>query len=202
MKKMILMAAMFFTVVAPAVAHERVEEEWSWENRPSSVTITIGAPSMTTIVLANMSRRWSDRRSPSYYGAYSIRYDYNILRWLAVGGSLSYDGWERIDIETVRNEKAGTITTSQARYAGHRASVLMGVRFTYINREHVQLYSGLALGMSMYWEYDNSYWDHPMQVAGSVVPVGVHVGSQKVYGMAEVSVGTESMMSIGIGFHL
>ena len=41
-----------------------------------------------------------------------------------------------------------------------------------------------------------------MMVAGALIPIGIHVGAKNVYALAELGLGTEALLSIGIGFKL
>lgn len=163
------------------------EPEYNWAAKPSSLNITMGVPSMAM---------WIDMLGThaNYTGSYSIRYDYNLLRWLAIGGRLSYEGSNYSD--------------GSSKYVNHRAAVQMEVLFTYLNREHVQLYSGLCMGMSYFWETENKTLvnsglgaSNYFPLVFSAIPIGVHVGSDRVYALAELSLGYEAMMSLGIGVH-
>jgi len=185
-------------------------KQWEWSDRPNSVSVTVGAPSVASMATAlDDYLSLSGSRSQLYYGSYSLRYSYNVLRWLAVGAHASYDGWSCSGDRAFYDYDNNVTSSQNVSYTGHRASLLMDITFTYINRPHVQLYSGLGMGMQYYWrarpDEDNLAKvnkQQMMHVAASIVPIGLHVGNERVYGMAEVSIGTDALMAIGIGFHL
>lgn len=168
---------------------------WKWSDKPSSLYITVGAPSTYTLVESAEYAR--QHRGMNYYGAYSINYDYNILKWLAVGVKASYEGWQyKGQIENVDN------IMQDAYRVSHRASALLNIRFTYINREHVQLYSGVGMGIAYYFKTEDSEKYNYLGFAGSVIPIGIHLGAKNAYALAELGLGTEALMSIGVGFKL
>jgi len=119
-----------------------------------------------------------------------------------VGGRISYDGWACNGYNT-NNSANHHITT-------HCISGLMCINFTYVNKKNVQVYSGTGLGMRYRITKEN---DTPVDgeetidrifhstVSGFITPIGVHVGNDRVFGLAEVSLGTEAIISVGIGGH-
>lgn len=166
-------------------------QPWTWAEKAGSLTFSIGAPSVYTLIdsydLAH------EHRGMSYMGSYSICYDYNILRWLAVGVRGSYEGWTF----------NGKLNSDENIYQNcHRASVLMTIRFTYINRENVQLYSGVGIGPSYLFRKEDGENYNYLAFAGYVTPIGIHVGAKNVYALAELGLGTEALMSVGVGFKL
>lgn len=174
---------------------EAQEFAWNWTDKPGSLYISVGAPS--TLTLAESAKYARQHRGMNYYGAYSINYDYNILKWLAVGAKLSYEGWQfKGQFEADNNILQDAFRIS------HRTSALLNIRFTYINREHVQLYSAVGLGMSYIFKTEDSEKYNYLGFAGSVTPIGVHLGAKNIYALAEIGLGTEALMSIGMGFKL
>lgn len=195
MKKYLLLL-MLCIVVAASYAQS---QPWNWSDKPGSVSITIGAPSAYTLIDSyNLSRA---HRGMSYFGSYSINYDYNVLKWLAVGARGSYEGWQFYGPYNGMIG-GGSASGENVLMNCHRASVLMNVRFTYINRENVQLYSGIGLGLSYLFRNENGDQYNYLGFAGSLIPIGIHVGAKNVYGLAELSLGTEALMSIGLGVKL
>ena len=104
------------------------------------------------------------------------------MRWLRIGAIANYEYW------------MGDIKT-------HDAAVLAKVDFTYINKEHLRLYSGVGLGVGVHIE---KYADGT--VAGRYIPavigtpIGLQAGSPKVYALVETNVGSASFLRVGIGF--
>lgn len=193
MKRFILSLCCFVALAATALAQEltsEVNNEWSWQDRPSSVTVNLGARSFWNMVEAGS---YQDRS----FGYYAVRYDYNVLKWLAVGGSLSYEGL-KYTRHSYYSDPATTVD-----YTHHTASLMMELLFTYINREHVQLYSGVAMGLMYEWDgqVGQKAEFQPMLPGWSIIPIGVRAGGKRVYALAEVTLGTQALMNLGVGFH-
>ena len=191
MKKMVSMV-LFCLVVGVSYAQT---EPWRWSDKPGSLSITIGSPSTYSLVESNNLAQL--HQGLSYFGSYTINYDYNILRWLSVGARGSYEGWQ-FKGNLLSDEGSAVYSFQNC----HRASVLLDVRFTYINREKVQLYSGVGLGISYLFKRVEGEKFNYMMVAGALIPIGIHVGAKNVYALAELGLGTEALLSIGIGFKL
>lgn len=158
------------------VATTVAQSEWKWSDNPSSVSVNLGAPSLWGMIEGTSSSQ--------SFGSYAIRYDYNVLKWLSVGGHLSYEGMQH------RVSHAQT----------HLANLLLNLHFTYINREHVQLYSGVALGMMYQVQKPvNQAATLGILPGWGVTPIGVRLGGKHVFATAEATIGTTPMMSIGVG---
>lgn len=177
---------------------------YNWSDRPHSIYISAGAPSVVsmgyaTSAVSNLHFKSDSEANVLYFGGYSLRYNYNVLKWMQVGGRLSYDGW-------LVNGQNPSDPADRKDIYGHRFSWLMGVNFTYVNREHVQVYSGVGLGMGLRIQKNIQAGVAPdllrrSTLAYNVTPIGVHVGGPRVYALAEVSIGTESLICAGIGAH-
>ena len=96
---------------------------------------------------------------------------------------------------------------------GHALSLVASAQFTYLNREHVQLYSGLDAGVGTYIsdvKYLPGYADsdgntHPVNAtwlpAFNITPIGVAFGSWRVFGYVETNIGYEAFAKVGLGVH-
>lgn len=181
MKKLVVSLVCLLMACFSMKAQESVKPEWNWSDRPSAVSVTFGAQSFWGML----------EHGSGSMGAYSIRYDYNVLKWLAVGGRISYEG--------VRDARYNYSSGETIPGYTHYFSPMMNLLFTYINREHVQLYSGVGMGLHYTLSKYGTKSDFEMLPSWAVIPIGVRVGGEHVFGLAEVTLGTEAMMSLGIG---
>lgn len=174
---------------APAPVQAIVIEE-EWMARRQSVSISVGLPSIYATGFGRHSWDFyipaagasSSPRSEIFCGAWAVDYGYNLLRWLRLGAGVTYECW------------AGKAQT-------HDMSLTARVDFTYINREHVVLYSGLSAGIGMHLEhYTNGDIEGMYLPAVNVTPIGLNFGSRKVYGLVETNIGSASVLRVGIGF--
>lgn len=131
-------------------------------------------------------------KSPTYTaGAWTAAYGYNFKKWLYVGGAVSWYGefsavYSNVDNSKIRKDSYSLV------------SVMPTVRFTWLNRKWVRMYSAAGLGVSIETErhdmrYRNAY------VGGKLTPVGIMVG-RSLYGFAELSIGTQGLAIAGIGY--
>lgn len=181
--------------VAPEATDQNEEEEeadlYDWRTHRHSVAFTWGAPSMFdgSLVLIEWIVTLGQEDHTHYAGPFSVEYGYNALRWLRVGGRLSYEyaycrGYEPV-------------------YHVFRASGRLD--FTYINKEHVRLYSGFEIGAGMSYNHyptiNEKDFVKPLLVLG-MCPIGVEAGGKRVFFKAEFNLGSTEFFRTGIGVRL
>lgn len=177
--------------------------DYDWRERRSSLSFTAGTPSLlsgtTGIIMAIVEAFDDPDAHIRIYGSYGVHYGYNVLSWLRVGGSLSCTGFSE------------TRQYSQRTYVDRTNEFIMmaKVDFTYLNRRHVRIYSGIGAGMDVMWfsSYINGQLqpedeDHKRVTplpAFTVTPIGIEAGGKRVYGLAEINVGTIDLLRAGVG---
>lgn len=177
---------------------------YNWQDHRHSLSVSVGSPSLvagTTGIITAIFDQFNHTAESKMklFGSYGLHYGYNALSWLRVGGSFVYSGWKKTE-------------TGEGNYyhteAFHEFSFLARVDFTYLNREHVRLYSGVGFGgilnMTDTYGYvsdfapdtDRSYFPN---MAWSITPLGIEAGGKYVYGLAEINIGTTDLLRAGIG---
>ncbi len=172
---------------APVPTHKG----YDWREHRQSVSISVGLPSIYSTAFG--SHAWNfyipapgstgtARRSEIFTGAWAIDYGYNVLRWLRLGASANYECW-------TGNDRT------------HDISLTARVDFTYINREHVRLYSGIAVGLGMHIAHYASGAVEGIYIpAANLTPIGLNFGNERVFGLVETNIGSASVLRVGIGF--
>jgi len=133
-------------------------------------------------------------------GALSVAYRYRVAKWLWVGGTVGYVGFHTAYIDRLTHEKAGTDHTDLV-------MVMPSVRFSWLNKKYVTLYSGLSAGyaISIVKSFNDLDGGASLTLrhhfAGQLTAVGVHVGT-KWYGFTEVGFGLQGIVSAGFGCHI
>ena len=125
------------------------------------------------------------RRTPQrYWGGYSVSYAYRFRRWFEFGGTVTYcvASQYRRDLET------GKIVESMNR---HAVSIMPTCRFSYLNREKVQLYSAISGGVVIGSGLTFPWLDATL--------FGCSFG-KKVFGFAELGAGVGGWGRVGIGY--
>ncbi len=127
----------------------------------------------------------------------SVGYKYRFAKWFWFGGTISYTGFYQNYFDRVTGTKFSTDKT-------HVICIMPSVRFSWLNKKYVTLYSGLSLGYGMDIEQYNTsttrstYIEHG--VAFHLTAIGVHVG-KKWYGFAELGVGMLGVFQAGFGYN-
>jgi hypothetical protein len=181
------------TIVVPS-NDQPAQNVYNWADYRHNFSFSVGLPGLYSTAMGKHSWDFYINRSTTttpggtvprselFCGAWAIDYGYQIMRWLRIGAIANYEYW------------MGDIKT-------HDAAVLAKVDFTYINKEHLRLYSGVGLGVGVHIE---KYADGT--VAGRYIPavigtpIGLQAGSPKVYALVETNVGSASFLRVGIGF--
>lgn len=128
---------------------------------------------------------------------FSFSYHYRLRKWLWIGATQTFsDVYQNIlspegDLETRTND--------------YGISTILDMRFSYLNRKHLTLYSGLGLGLMLKgfdsW-YDGQY--HPSWVnltsVYQLTAFGVKAGSGHWFGNLELGCGYKGFISGGISY--
>lgn len=192
--------------ISESPAFETSVPEWDWREHRHSLSISIGSPSFVTGMTGFFTALFSKTDSSKdtnvrVFGSYGVHYGYNALRWLRVGGSIFYSGWQLDETSGSRYQHKQTF---------HELALIGRLDFTYLNRKHVRLYSGLGLGAELI--VDDDYSRHTSvnppseqnrtcfpSAAFYVTPIGIEAGGKHVYGLAEINIGTTDMLRAGLG---
>ena len=126
------------------------------------------------------------------YGHYGIHYYYQVKPWCQVGIKTAVEGAKN----TRFSDTLHTSVSSIDRYL--LVSVMPSVRFTYLNRPWVRLYSGVDLGLGIFGTEGNDSSSGDFLFAFNVTAFGVNVG-KKFFGQFELNAGFDSFVKVGIG---
>ena len=118
----------------------------------------------------------------------SFEYSYYTNKWLSVGGKASFTAL----YSDVRN-----IATDERLYKNNSyvASAILTLRFDYLRREYVQMYSTIGLGLSARFKYDDGILS-PMY---DFTLVGISIG-KGFYGFGEIGGGICGLFRGGFGY--
>ncbi|MDE5706924.1 MAG: hypothetical protein K2H69_01945 [Alistipes sp.] len=166
----------FSAGIAPA----RIGNYW-WENE--SFDLSVGQQFDRTKYYRG------DTRST---GAYALSYAYRFRRWFALSVGCSYSG-EQFD------RYSNLTGRSVRRYRLHRFSLIPAVRFTWLDRPWVRLYSSAGIGLQLIGG-DRSLWGQSTdQAALHFIPLGLAVG-RSLFGFAEFGYSSQGCIAFGIGY--
>ena len=123
--------------------------------------------------------------------ALSATYHYRLLKWLSVGGYISYSA--------AFSEGKNIITGKNFAYQDHFLAIAPSIRFSFLNRKYVSLYAGLAVGITYQFSTDNDNAGVNYQILGQATAFGISVG-KKWFGFTEVGFGNKGIVTAGFGY--
>ncbi len=131
---------------------------------------------------------------------FSFNYHYRLTKWLWAGAMVNYAYYKDhtdygYDFYDSRNQ--------------HCITLMPELRFSYLNRPHVTLYSAVAAGATLFfgWEYHSKpyavfYWEKSKKVYPTfqLTAFGIRAGGEHLFGTFELGAGIKGFVSAGIGY--
>lgn len=131
-----------------------------------------------------------DEKSP---GAFSLSYMYGLKKWLWLGAYTTYTPFFQ-NVYDFSHQKIGT------NYA-QRISVIPMIRFIYVNKEYLNLYSAFGIGFSfgLYNNVDKGITNYSSYPVIQLTGIGISVGKQ-LRGFAELGCGPRGVFHCGVQY--
>ena len=147
------------------------------------------------------ARYWLNQ---SYYFNVSASYMYRPIKWLWVGGSfVNYFG-ERLEYNTREYDNNGNFTDHQKSKPMYSAAIAPEIRFSYLNRKSVILYSAVSGGVVIEDGYDNVYAKYPYFQGfwhATFIGVNCYLGERdKVFVGCELGFGCKNLAQVHFGY--
>ena len=128
---------------------------------------------------------------------FSFNYHYRAAKWLWVGGLTTVAGLHNTWHDRFTDEVTGH--GSEVHIA-----LMPDLRFSYLNRKHVTLYSGFGLGLNMLFMKDPHLYGENTQsyfgLAYQLTAFGVKAGAKHWFGNLELGYGDKGIISAGFGY--
>lgn len=204
MKRLLLLAMLLLSpalVLAAEPAAAPLPKPKIPFQKQHEVRLSAGAwPTITDIsqpYFINNIDRTRIYESPTYAtGAFTLSYDFRFMKWFDLGLAVSYYGEFNTAYSNIDRSKLGN-------QAMQFISVMPVVRFTWLNRPLVRMYSSLGLGMLV--KTGNSfsglhqYNFRETEWSAQFSPFGIAVG-RALFGYVEVGIGMHGTLIAGIGY--
>ena len=207
MKRLSLL--LFLLTALPAVLFAQEETAFVRKREPfvrqHELRLTAGAypvlPYMAEQVCHAGSPTAFDRicRGPLYTdGAWSLSYDYRFRKWLDAGLTLGYYGEYSSSFRYSHRNEAWSYIGGSYEFC---LTVMPVVRFTWLNRKWVRMYSTVGLGVSFEFGHDACEATRFRETLAvfQLTPVGISVG-RSLFGFAEAGFGVQGALMVGIGY--
>ena len=125
---------------------------------------------------------------------FSAQYFYAITHWLHLGGEIYYSG----NFRNISQAGTGKLLSEGGNI---QISVLPTIRFQYLDRKYVGLYSGLATGFYSNFIYDYGHFHPEFHIAWQFTWIGLRVGNRAFWTL-EFGTGHKGFITTGVGMRL
>jgi len=133
---------------------------------------------------------------------FSFNYHYRLTKWLWVGAMGNYAYYKHLTDLPLHTNAISTQRTINC------LTLMPELRFSYLNRPHVTLYSAVAAGTSLFFgkQFIERNYDFSWEKINKVYPscqltaFGVRAGGEHLFGSFELGVGIKGFVSGGIGY--
>ncbi len=206
MKRFILLlsvVSLVFSSFSQSVESGNESEDISWKNTFPRHEIQLGFGDPLYAYMVNPTQNvfyvnfetdmdywFSDKQSPSpiylVTSTHALSYKYRACKWLWVGGTVTYTAFASFDL------------VNDMRRSIHYITIAPEVRFSYLNKRIVTLYSGFNLGIGIKCGEITDF--APVGLTGHINLFGVEVGT-RWFGFFELGFGNKGVVSSGIGYH-
>ncbi len=135
---------------------------------------------------------------------FSLNYHYRLTKWFWAGAMINYGYYrDHVDYDNFQ--------LYQSRWLSrwlHCITFMPELRFSYLNRPHATLYSGIAAGVTWFighhnlsWEiYDGQWWKLSTFPSFQLTAFGIRAGGEHLFGSFEAGFGIKGIVSAGIGY--
>jgi len=131
-------------------------------------------------------------------GTYSIQAYHQTRPWLQLGGKAVLERSKDIVYQDKEHKEH---SIEDYHYYVSFLSLMPSVRFTYLHKPVVRLYSGLDAGVCMAWSNNPKAENNSQTLipAFNITPIGLQVG-RSWYGMVEVNFWSDAIVKAGVGY--
>lgn len=172
----------------------------------AEVTEVLASATITAILSGGSQSANYSYENPKWSVPCSVEYFYRVNRFLSVGAIGSFNCMKRDIYLNVTDGGGNRTKTYDGKAKKYNVSILPAVRFDWLRREHVGLYSKAAVGVSFMIERQKE--ENGTKLESSMTPVpnfqaslfGVEAGSQRFRAFAELGVGEQGMAVAGLRY--
>jgi len=142
--------------------------------------------------------------------AISVEYFYHVHKAIGLGGIFTYNG-EKSDMYCDYQDNIHSKTTEEkvGTARRHNITIMPAVKFDWLRREHIGLYSKAAVGITFMMERQNQdtpngdtevYNDNDLVVNFQATVLGFEAGNERIRGFAELGMGEQGVVQAGLRY--
>lgn len=132
--------------------------------------------------------------NPKMVGAAGVEYVHYVNGWLGFGGAAMCDYMTA----TALSVSSDGTKTPNGKFQLGVMSVMPVVKFAWLNRAHVGLYSKLAAGAGYTFTGETGEVEDNFLFAFQATPIGVDFGGERFRGFVEAGLGMQGLVSGGV----
>ncbi len=206
-KQFAIIMLILISSVAYVQAQDEIEQDWRLELPRHEVGLGIGDPFMALLYRpgdysydSSPHETWFNDRNYYHGPVYttcpiSFHYLYRVAKFLWLGGTFSYCGVYAKRYEMCDRAQIGWMNE-------HYLTLMPTIRFSYLNKKYVTLYSGVSTGCVLGIVSPTKLSARPdvqCYFAGQLTAFGVSTGN-KWYGFTEIGIGYNGFVRAGFGY--
>ena len=127
-------------------------------------------------------------------GAVGVEYVHYVNNWFGIGGAAMCDYMTA----TAQNVDSEGNKTPNGKFQLGVVSAMPVLKFAWLNRPHVGLYSKLAAGAGYTFTGESTEVKDNFMVAFQATPLGVDFGGEKFRGYVEAGLGMQGLVNVGV----
>lgn len=128
-----------------------------------------------------------------FLGGMGVEYVHYVNDWLGFGGAVVCDYMTA----TAMNVASDGTKTPNGKFEMGYLSAMPVVKFAWLNREHVGLYSKLGFGAGYSFTGDSEAKDR-FGFSAQLTPIGVDFGGETFRGFVEAGAGVQGVVNLGV----
>ena len=144
-----------------------------------------------TIGTAIVTAGTATTNNEKHFGSISAEYFYKTKPWLGIGAILAY-GNSTSDLYIGK--------TKSGKYKNNYYTLMPAVKFDWLRREHIGLYSKVALGATLRAESSDDKSDSEVHVNWQLSALGFEFGSPAFRGFVELGFGEQGIALAGLRY--
>ena len=150
-----------------------------------------GLDAYETIGTAIVTAGTATTNNEKHFGSISAEYFYKTKPWLGIGAILAY-GNSTSDLYIGK--------TKSGKYKNNYYTLMPAVKFDWLRREHIGLYSKVALGATLRAESSDDKSDSEVHVNWQLSALGFEFGSPAFRGFVELGFGEQGIALAGLRY--
>lgn len=175
-------------------------------NAMTEITQVLTSATISSIVSGGNATAYYSYKNKTWSVPVSAEYFYHVNRFLSVGAIGAFNCMKQDIYLNVKDKEGNTTSTKDGNLKQYNLSILPAVKFDWLRREHIGLYSKVGIGASFMMERqkendgDKLYSGTDVMFNFQVSAIGFEAGNLHVRGFAELGLGEQGVAVVGLRY--